>query len=148
MGTSDLKLNLWLKQRPRLMLCYSKADRGILIGSLLQISKHMSAYRTTYQHSSSCRFLLRWSWRGERRLNFEWQTKVKSQSVRVDNIQKSKKGIRRGLGNEDEGTEAQVQAKAAKVAQITPTWQEPVAESHRELSAGRCLGGEASVSLS
>ena len=69
MGTSDLKLNLWLKQRPRLMLCYSKADRGILIGSLLQISKHMSAYRTTYQHSSSCRFLLRWSWRGERRLN-------------------------------------------------------------------------------
>ena len=69
MGTSDLKLNLWLKQRPRLMLCYSKADRGILIGSLLQISKHMSAYRTTYQPSSSCRFLLRWSWRGERRLN-------------------------------------------------------------------------------
>jgi hypothetical protein len=51
------------------MLCYSKADRGILIGSLLQISKHMSEYWTTYQHSSSCRFLLRWSWRGERRLN-------------------------------------------------------------------------------
>ena len=38
MGTSDLKLNLWLKQRPRLMLCYSKADRGILIGNLLQVS--------------------------------------------------------------------------------------------------------------
>ena len=31
---------------------------------------------------------------------------------------------------------AQVQAKAAEVARITATWQEPVAKSHRELSAG------------
>ena len=83
MGTSDLKLNLWLKQRPRLMLCYSKADRGILIGSLLQISKNMSAYRTTYQHSSSCRFLLRWSWRGERRLNCSFFKIAKSTVVRT-----------------------------------------------------------------
>ena len=42
----------------------------------------------------------------------------------------------RGLGNEDENTEAQVQAKAAEVARIIATWQEPVAKSHRELSAG------------
>ena len=40
------------------------------------------------------------------------------------------------LGNEDEGTEAPIQAKAAEVARITPTWQGPVAENHRELSAG------------
>ena len=33
-------------------------------------------------------------------------------------------------------TEAQVQAKAAEVARITPTWQEPAAENHRELAAG------------
>ena len=68
MGRRDLKLNLWLKQRPRLMLRCSKADRGILIGSFAS-SKHISAYWTTYQHISSCRFHLRWSWRGERRLN-------------------------------------------------------------------------------
>ena len=70
MGRRDLKLNLWLKQRPRLMLRCSKADRGILIGSFAS-SKHISAYWTTYQHISSCRFHLRWSWRGERRLNSE-----------------------------------------------------------------------------
>ena len=68
MGRRDLKLNLWLKQRPRLMLRCSKADRGILIGSFAS-NKHISAYWTTYQHISSCRFHLRWSWRGERRLN-------------------------------------------------------------------------------
>ena len=50
------------------MLRCSKADRGILIGSFAS-SKHISAYWTTYQHISSCRFHLRWSWRGERRLN-------------------------------------------------------------------------------
>ena len=33
------------------------------------------------------------------------------------------------LGNEDEGTEAPIQAKAAEVARITPTWQGPVAET-------------------
>ena len=33
------------------------------------------------------------------------------------------------LGNEDEGTEAQIQAKVAEVARITPTWQGPVAET-------------------
>ena len=42
----------------------------------------------------------------------------------------------RGLDNKDESTEAQVQAKAAEVARINATWQEPVAKSHRELSAG------------
>ena len=31
---------------------------------------------------------------------------------------------------------AQVQAKAAEVARIIATWQEPVAKSHRELPAG------------
>ena len=61
-------MKLWLKKRPRLMLRCSKADRGILIGSFAS-SKQISAYWTTYQHSSSCRFHLRWSWRGERRLN-------------------------------------------------------------------------------
>ena len=53
-------------------------------------SKQISEYWTTYQHSSSCRFLLRWSWRGERRLNFgdflflEWGSGVSpvSSSVR------------------------------------------------------------------
>jgi hypothetical protein len=50
------------------MLRCSKADRGILIGSFSS-SKHISAYWTTYHHISSCRFHLRWSWRGERRLN-------------------------------------------------------------------------------
>ena len=45
-------------------------------------------------------------------------------------------GAPRGLGNEDENTEAQVQAKAAEIARIIATWQEPVAKSHRELSAG------------
>ena len=34
-------MNLWLKQRPRLMLCCSKADRGILIGSLLQVNRYL-----------------------------------------------------------------------------------------------------------
>ena len=32
-------------------------------------SKQMSSFWTTYQHSSPCRFLLRWSWCGGRRLN-------------------------------------------------------------------------------
>ena len=41
MGRRDLKLNLWLKQRPRLMLCCSKADRGILIGSLLEVNRYL-----------------------------------------------------------------------------------------------------------
>ena len=41
MGTGDLKLNLWLKERPRLMLCCSKADRGILIGRLLQVNRYL-----------------------------------------------------------------------------------------------------------
>ena len=49
--------------------------------------------------------------------------------------------IPRWLGNEDEGTEAPIQTKKAEVARFTPTWQGPVAENHRELSAGRCLGG-------
>ena len=39
------------------------------------------------------------------------------------------------LGNEDEGTEAPIQAKAAEVARITPTWQGPVVENHREIAA-------------
>ena len=50
-------------------------------------------------------------------------------------------GTPRGLGKEDEITEAPIQAKKAEVARFTPTWQGPVAENHRELSAGRCLGG-------
>ena len=41
MGRRDLKLNLCLKQRPRLMLCCSKADRGILIGRLLQVNRYL-----------------------------------------------------------------------------------------------------------
>ena len=41
MGRRDLKLKLWLKQRPRLMLRCSKADRGILIGSLLQVNRYL-----------------------------------------------------------------------------------------------------------
>ena len=41
-----------------------------------------------------------------------------------------------GLGNEDEITEAPIQAKKAEVARFTSTWQGPVAENHRELSAG------------
>ena len=46
-------------------------------------------------------------------------------------------GIPRGLGNEDESTEAQVQAEAAEVAGSSrPGRSVPVAKSHRELSAG------------
>ena len=41
MERRNLKLNLWLKQRPRLMLCCSKADRGILIGRLLQVNRYL-----------------------------------------------------------------------------------------------------------
>ena len=41
----------------------------------------------------------------------------------------------RGLGSEGEITEAQLQAKAAEVARITPTWQGPVVENHREIAA-------------
>ena len=41
MGRRDLNLNLCLKQRPRLMLCCSKADRGILIGRLLQVNRYL-----------------------------------------------------------------------------------------------------------
>ena len=42
MERRNLKLNLWLKQRPRLMLCCSKADRGILIGILLQVNRYLN----------------------------------------------------------------------------------------------------------
>ena len=41
MGRRDLKLNWWLKQRPRPMLCCSKVDGGILIGSLLQVNRYL-----------------------------------------------------------------------------------------------------------
>ena len=45
-------------------------------------------------------------------------------------------GAPRGLGNEDEITEAAILAKAAEVARYVRPGMAPVVANHRELSAG------------
>ena len=45
-------------------------------------------------------------------------------------------GIPRGLGNEDESTDAPIQPATAEVARFSRPGMAPVAKNHRELSAG------------
>ena len=75
-------------------------------------------------------------WRRRRQWRRLWWCSGRDRSGREQRGRSEWPGIPRGLGNEDEGTEAPIQAKEAEVARFTPTLQGPIAENHRELSAG------------